>query len=71
MFGADYFPELGSDLVAALAALDVEDFTHFLEREREIKANEGFAFSDLRWAEMLNVKGKMEGYMGEGKGQIF
>lgn len=32
VFGADYFPELGSDLVAALAALDVEDFTHFLER---------------------------------------
>ena len=28
MFRADYFPELGSDLVAALATLDVEDFSH-------------------------------------------
>lgn len=43
MLGADYFPELGPDLVAALAALDVQDFTHFRcvwvrkrrERERE------------------------------------
>ena len=32
---ADYFPELGSDLVAALAALDVEDFSHFLAGRRK------------------------------------
>lgn len=28
MLVADDFPELGADLVAALAALDVEDFSH-------------------------------------------
>lgn len=28
MFVADDLPELGADLVAALAALDVEDFSH-------------------------------------------
>ncbi|CAN6858265.1 unnamed protein product, partial [Brassica oleracea var. botrytis] len=27
---ADHFPELGSDLVSTLAALDVEDLSHFL-----------------------------------------
>ncbi|MFS7914101.1 hypothetical protein Hanom_Chr02g00149431 [Helianthus anomalus] len=29
---ADHLPELGSDLIAALAALDVEDFSHGLVR---------------------------------------
>ena len=29
VLGADDFPELGADLVAALAALDVEDLSHF------------------------------------------
>lgn len=29
VLGADHFPELGPDLVAALAPLDVEDLTHF------------------------------------------
>jgi len=33
VLAADDFPELGSDLVAALAALDVEDFSHFVCRE--------------------------------------
>lgn len=28
MLSADYFPELGSDLVAALSALNMEDFSH-------------------------------------------
>ena len=31
---ADHLPELGSDLVAALAALNVEDFSHFLAGEK-------------------------------------
>jgi len=30
VFVADNFPEFGSDLVTALPALDVEDFSHFL-----------------------------------------
>ena len=30
VLGAHHLPELGSDLVAALAALDVENLTHFL-----------------------------------------
>merc|ERR1719187_602477 len=29
----DDLPELGTDLVTALASLDVDDFTHFLERD--------------------------------------
>jgi hypothetical protein len=31
MFGANNFPEFGSDLVTALATLDVKDFSHFRE----------------------------------------
>lgn len=38
VLGADDLPELRSDLVAALATLDVEDFTHFQER---VKARGG------------------------------
>ena len=34
MLGADDLPELGTDLVAALAFLDVENRTHFGERWR-------------------------------------
>ena len=29
VLGADHFPELGTDLVAALATLNVKDFAHF------------------------------------------
>lgn len=32
---ADHFPELGSDLVAALATLDVQDFSHFSGKVKE------------------------------------
>ena len=35
VLGADHLPELGPDLVAALASLDVQNLTHFRERERE------------------------------------
>jgi hypothetical protein len=31
VLGADHFPELGTNLVAALATLDVKDLTHFEE----------------------------------------
>ena len=34
MLSADHLPELGSDLVPTLPTLNVQDFTHFLERER-------------------------------------
>jgi hypothetical protein len=40
VLGTDHFPELGTDLVATLASLDVKDFSHFCralgfaERER-------------------------------------
>ena len=35
VLGADHLPELGPDLVAALATLNVKDFTHFWRvRER-------------------------------------
>ncbi|KAH0901748.1 hypothetical protein HID58_041251 [Brassica napus] len=32
VLAADDFPELGTDLVSALASLDVKDFSHFLSR---------------------------------------
>ena len=37
VLAADDFPELGSDLVAALAALDVEDFSHFVVKVGEVR----------------------------------
>ncbi|KAK9072920.1 hypothetical protein SSX86_009356 [Deinandra increscens subsp. villosa] len=36
VLGADDLPELGSDLVAALAALNVEDFSHGFVRVLEL-----------------------------------
>lgn len=34
VFGADHFPELCSDLVTALASLNVKDFSHFSHSEK-------------------------------------
>ena len=34
MLGAHHLPELGSDLVAALASLNVKNLTHLVERVR-------------------------------------
>ena len=37
VLGADYLPELGPDLVAALASLNVQNLTHFRDKERELQ----------------------------------
>lgn len=47
VFGAYDFPELGTDLVAALPALNVKDFAHFFfsvsrESDGKVAAKRGF-----------------------------
>lgn len=63
MFSTDHFPELGSDLIAALATLDVKDFTHFLR---------GGAFESGRSGDLkLKLKVKKKAIGGENGDERF
>lgn len=44
MLVADHFPKLGTDLVPALASLNVKDFSHCCLLENEMKKQRVFFF---------------------------